>query len=164
MKTLILALTSVLLLQLQSSRAASPEEESRFIAAAKQAFDKHDADALVALTCWDRVPDALKKDGKQQYARIVAGPPATDLKLTNPSPKDANLEWNVDDDPRFVEIDSAWKKAGVVYRANLPVIKQLKITFAPMKADAKTSLTISVKYPVGEKDGKLYFIEPAPAK
>jgi hypothetical protein len=161
MKTLILALTSVLALQLQSSLAASPEEDARFVAAAKQAFEKHDADALVAMTCWDRVPDKLKKDGKQQYATIVAGPHATDIKFISPDPKH---EWTVDEDPRFVEIDPDWKAAGVTYHSNLPVVKQLKITFAPMDAGGGTSLTIDVTYPVGEKDGKLYFVEPAPVK
>jgi hypothetical protein len=68
----------------------------------------------------------------------------------------------VDEDARFVEIDPAWKDAGVVYRSNLPIVKQLKITFAPTKADDKTSLTMDVTYQVGEKDGKLYFIEPVP--
>lgn len=168
MKTLILAITSVLVSQLQTVRAASPEEEARFIAAAKQAFEKHDADALVALTCWDRVPEKLKKNGKQQYAgdvgyvKTIAGPPITDIKLLNPDKPD--VHWNVDDDPRFAEIDPAWKETGVAYYSNLPIVKQLKITFAPTKADAKTSLTIDVIYPVGEKDGKLYFIEPAPLK
>jgi hypothetical protein len=168
MKTLILAITSVLVFQSQAVQAASPEEETRFIAAAKQAFEKHDDDALVALTCWDRVPDKLKKDSKQQYAGIIGytktiiGPPVTDIKLLNPDK--SSVQWNVDDDPRFVEIDPAWKQAGVGYHSNLPVVKQLKVTFAPTKADDKTSLTIDVTYPLGEKDGKLYFIEPAPAK
>ena len=168
MKTLILALTSVLVLQLQSALAASPEEEARFVAAARQAFEKHDAAALVALTCWDRAPDKLKKNGEQQYvgiigyAKTITGPPVTDIKLLNPDK--SSVQWNVDDDPRFVEIDPAWKQAGVGYRSNLPIVNQLKVTFAPTKADDKTSLTIDVTYPVGEKDGKLYFIEPAPAK
>ena len=160
MKTLILALTSVLVFQLQTVRAASPEEEARFIAAAKQAFAKHDADAFIVLTCWDGVPDKLKKNNKQQYASAVSveAPPVTDIKLLNP---DKTSQWNVDDDPRFVEIDPTWKEAGVVYHSNLPIVKQLKVTFAPTKADANTSLTIGVTYQIGEKDGKLYFIEPA---
>jgi hypothetical protein len=168
MKTLILTIASVLVFQLQTVRAASPEEEARFATAAKQAFEKHDADALVALTCWDRVQDKLKKDGKQQYVGIIGytktitGSPVTDIKLV--SPDKSGTQWNVDDDPRFAEIDPAWKEAGAVYHSNLPVVKQLKVTFAPTKADAQTSLTIDVTYPVGEKDGKLYFIEPAPAK
>jgi hypothetical protein len=168
MKTLILAIASVLIFQLQVVRAASPEEEARFIAAAKQAFEKHDADALIALTCWDKVPDKLKKDGKQQYVGIIGytktitGSPVTDIKLS--SPDKSGAQWSVDDDPRFVEIDPAWKKAGFAYHSNLPIVKQLKVTFAPTKADAQTSLTLDVTYSVGEKDGKLYFIEPAPTK
>ncbi len=114
------------------------------------------------------MPDKLKKDGSEQYARVIgyaktiAGPPVKDAKLLDP--KHSSVEWNVDHDPRFVEIDRAWKEAGVVYHPNLSVVKQLKITFAPTKADDNTSLTINVTYPVGEKDGKLYFIEPAPVK
>lgn len=168
MKTLILVIASVLVSQFRAVQAASPEEETKFVAAAKQAFEKHDADALVALTCWDRVPDKLKKDGQQEYAGIIGytktitGPPVTDIKLL--APDKSSVPWNVDDDPRFVEIDPAWKKTGVGYRSNLPIVKQLKVTFAPTKADDKTSLTIDVTYSIGEKDGKLYFIEPAPAK
>jgi hypothetical protein len=90
MKILILAITSILVFQLQTIRAASPEEEARFVAAAKLAFEKHDTDALVALTCWDQVPNKLKADGQQQYAGIInyaktiAGPPVTDIKLLDP--------------------------------------------------------------------------------
>jgi hypothetical protein len=160
MKTLILALTVVFSLPVLPVQAASQEEETRFLSAAKDAFAKHDANALVAMTCWDRVPEKLKKDGKQQYMTIVAGPSAVDFKLLD-HPK---LEWNVDDDARFVEIDPAWKESGIVYHSNLPVVKQLKITFAPLKSGGGTSVTISVTYPVGEKDGKLYLVEPAPVK
>jgi hypothetical protein len=142
MKTLILALTSVLVLQLQSSLAASPEEEARFVAAAKQAFAKHDADALAALTCWDRVPDKLKASGKKQYVRDVAQT-VSDITLTNPHLDYPDLVWKDTD--------------GVSYRSNLPVVKQLKITF-------KTGEFGDGRYPVGEKDGKLYFLEPAPVK
>lgn len=53
-KTLVLFITSVLLLSSQSVFAASVEEEVRFVATVKQAFAKHDANALAALTCWIR--------------------------------------------------------------------------------------------------------------
>jgi hypothetical protein len=138
------------------------QAEASFITAVTNAFAKHDADALVAITCWDHAPEKLKNSGRQQYLGIVsaAGPPIKDLKLLDP--KHPGPDWNVDDDPRFAEIDPAWKKSGVVYHANLQVVKQLKITFAPAKAGDKTPLTITVTYPVGDKGGKLYFIEPVP--
>jgi hypothetical protein len=164
MKTLALLITSILALQLQPLLAASPDEEARFIAAAKQAFAKHDADALVALTCWDGVPDKLKKDGKEEYAPAASAeaPAVAEAKLLNPEKSDA--QWAADDDPRFMTVDAAWKETGVAYHSNLPIVKQLKLTFAPMKADANSTVTIDVTYPVGEKDGKLYFIEPTPVK
>jgi len=142
MKTLILALTSVLLFQLQAADAASPEEEARFVAVAKQAFASHDADALAALTCWDRVPDKLKASGKKQYVRDVAQS-VGDITLTNPDPDYPDVVWKDTD--------------GVSYRSNLPVIKQLKITF-------KSGEFGDGRYPVGEKDGRLYLLEPAPSK
>ncbi|MGD0017080.1 MAG: hypothetical protein ABSC38_06165 [Verrucomicrobiia bacterium] len=163
MKTFILALAVVFLLPVLPVQAASQEEETRFLSAAKDAFAKHDADALVAMTCWDRVPDKLKKDGKQQYVGAVAAPVA-DIKLVNPDPNHSNLEWKKNADPRFVELGIGWKETGVIYRLNLPVVKQLKITFAPQKFSDGTSLTIDCAYPVGEKDGKLYLVEPAPVK
>ena len=143
MKILILVLTSVLVLQLQSSLAASSEEEARFVAAARQAFAKHDADALAALTCWDRVPDKFKASGKKQYVRDVAQT-ATDITLANPDPDYPDLVWKDTD--------------GVSYRSNLSVVKQLKITFAPGKEFG------DARYPIGEKGGKLYLLEPAPVK
>lgn len=143
MKTSIIALAALLALPFQSVHAASNDEEAQFLAAAKAAFAKHDAAALAALTCWDRVPDKLKDSGKKQYARDVAQT-ATDILLTNPDPKLPDLEWK--------------DKDGVAYRSNLPVVKQLRITFAP------GSRFKDGTYPVGEKDGKLYLLEPAPIK
>ena len=151
MKTFVLVIISVLALQLQSVQAASPEE-AKFVAAAKQAFEKHDADALVAMTCWDRVPDKFKDSGKKQYARDVAQK-TTDITLTDPDPNYPDIEWK--------------DKDGVSYRSNLPVIKRLKITLAAgKKLDTKAGKVKArdAVYPVGEKDGKLYLLKPAPIK
>ncbi len=126
-----------------SPAEASAAEEARFLAAAKAAFEKHDADALAALTCWDRVPAKLKESGKKQYARDVAQT-VTHMTLTKPDPRFPDLEWKDTD--------------GVAYRSNLQVIKQLKITLAP------GGLFKDGTYPVGEKDGKLHLLEPAPVK
>jgi hypothetical protein len=142
MKTSILVLAFIFSLPVLPVRAASPEEEGRFLNAAKNAFAKHDANALVAMTCWDRVPDKLKVSGRQQYVRDVAQT-VTNITLINPDPKFPDLEWK--------------DEAGVAYRSNLPVVKQLKITFATGEFGDGT-------YPVGEKAGKLYLLEPAPVK
>jgi hypothetical protein len=143
MKRLLLALTTILVFRLQPALAASPDEEARFVAAAKQAFQKHDADALMTLTCWDRVPDKFKDSGKKQYARDVAQT-TTDINLTNPDPDEPDLVWKDTD--------------GVSYRSNLSVVKQLKIIFGSGGRFSDGT------YPVGEKDGKLYLLEPAPLK
>ncbi len=165
MKTLILALTSVLVLQLHLVLAASPEEEARFLGAAKQAFEKHDANALVLLTCWDRVPDRIKLEGKRQYERAVA---ATNVNVTlvNLSQKMIKLndEWKKNMDSRFAGLGRNWEEFSVTNRLNLPAVKELKMTYGPIKNSDGSSTTIDWAYPVGEKDGKLYFSEPAPVK
>jgi hypothetical protein len=91
-KTRILFIASVFVLQLQSALAASPDEETRFVAAVKQAFEKHDAERLVALTCWDRVTDKSKDSGKKLFAKEVTRT-ATDFTLTNPDPQYPVGEW-----------------------------------------------------------------------
>ena len=93
----------------------------------------------MALVCWDRVPEKFKESRKKQYARDLAEA-TTDITLTDPDPDYPDREWK--------------DKDGVSYRTNLPVVKQLKIK---MK-------TVSGIYPVGEKDGKLYLLAPAPVK
>lgn len=106
----------------------------------------------MALTCWDRVPDKFKDSSRKQYARDVAQT-ASNITLANPDPNEPDLAWKDTD--------------GVSYRSNLSVIKQLKITFA---SDAKIETKIGsidvsdATYPVGEKNGKLYLLEPAPVK
>ena len=143
MKIFLLALGVCLSLPLQPVWAASKEEEGRILTAAKSAFEKHDAGALMAITCWDRVPDKFKDSGKKHYVRDVAKT-VTDITLKSPDPKFPDLEWKDSD--------------GVAYRSNLPVIKHLKITFA------RGQTFRDATYPVGEKDGKLYLLEPAPVK
>jgi len=140
---MIVILTSVLVLQLQSSLAASSEEEARFVAAVKQAFEKGDVDSLMSLTCWDRVPDKFKVRAKMHYARDIART-VTDVTLMNPDPKIRDIVWK--------------DTNGVYYCSNLPVIKHLKITYAP-GGQLKEGT-----YPVGEKDGKLYLLQQAPVK
>jgi hypothetical protein len=152
MRMLTLAIATVLAFHLHSALAALPEEEARFVAAARQAFEGHNADGLMALTCWDRVPDKFRDSGKKHYVRDVAQT-ATDIALTPPDPKYPDLEWK--------------DKDSVSYRSNLTVIKQLKITFVSgTKLDTAVG-NVKVRdavYPVGEKDGQLYLLQPAPVK
>ena len=143
MKTYFFALLVFLPIFFQSVPAATQDEDARFVTAARKAFDTHDANALAALTCWERVSDKLKESGRKQYAKDAARTVA-DVKLTNPDPKFPDLAWK--------------DKDGTEYRSNLPVTKQLKITFGP------GGLFREATYPVGEKDGKLYLLEPAPVK
>ena len=152
MKTLTIALTAVLAFHLHSALAASPEEEVRFVAAAKLAFEKHDTNALIALTCWDRVSEKMKASGETRYAKEVALT-ATDVVLSAPDPNSPDLEWKYE--------------AGVAHRSNLTMTKHLKITFAPGSTIELKRGPVKVKdvtYPVGEKEGKLFLLQPAPVK
>jgi hypothetical protein len=129
MKTFFFALLVFLPIFFQSAPAATQDEDARFVTAARKAFDTHDADALASLTCWERVPDKLKESGKKQYARDAARA-VTNVMLTNPDPKLPDLVWK--------------DKDGTVYRSNLAVTKQLKISFAA------GGLFKDATYPVGE--------------
>jgi hypothetical protein len=152
MKSSTLLLTLLLLIHAHFALAASPEEEARFVAAVKQAFEKHEAGALIALACWDRVSDEQKDSGKKRYAKEVSLTP-TGFVLSAPDPKLPDVEWKDD--------------AGVAYRSNLPVVKHLKITFAPGSTIELKRGPIKVKdvtYPVGEKEGRLFLLQPAPIK
>jgi hypothetical protein len=165
MRALTLTLTAVLAFHLHSALAASPEEEARFVAAAKQAFEKHDANALVLLTCWDRVPDRIKKEGVRQYERAVATTNAL-VTLENPGQRIVRLNdgWTKNMDPRFAGFGRNWEEFSVTNHLNLPAIKELKMVYGPIKNSDGSSTTIDWSYPVGEKDGKLCFCEPAPVK
>ena len=54
--------------------------------------------------------------------------------------------------------DTAWELDGVTYRSNLKVTKNIKIEFSE-GAKYKDGT-----YFVGEKDGKLFLLAPAPAE
>ena len=133
---------SAILTAVPSSWAASAEEESRLEQAVTAAFEKQDPALLEKLTCWDRVPEARRKAVMKLYARDLKFG-AREVKLTKPDPKTP---------------DVAWTKDGVTYRSNLPVVKNVKITF---KEGARFK---NGTYFVGEKDGKLFLLAPAPVQ
>jgi hypothetical protein len=126
-----------------ANQSAYPQDEASFLAAVKKAFADHDPDTLVALTCWDRVPVELKRSGKEQYLHDVAQD-VDGITITPPEPGSPDLDWQRD---------------GVTYHANLPVTKQLKIT--PAKGSTFGTGGTGV-YPIGQKDGKLFLLEPVP--
>ena len=150
MRLLSFGFTAILALYLHAAFGATPEEEARFVAAARKAFEQHDADALVGLTCWDRVPDDIQASEKRLYALRVAQQ-VTKIELVSHNKY-----------PHVVRRD----KNGVLLRANLHIVKMLEITHAPKSdgavGDEKKKLAQG--YPVGEKDGKLYLLQLAPAE
>jgi len=121
-------------------KAASPEEQARFEQAVRSAFDKQDLKLLENLTCWERVPQARREAKMKLYARDLKFGART-VKLTEPDPRSP---------------DVAWTKDGVTYKSNLPVIKNVKITF---NEGARFK---NVTYFVGEKQGGLFLLAPAP--
>ena len=123
-----------------SAFSATPEEENAFVAAVRKAFATHDADALVALTCWDRVPAKQKQITAARYGELVKG--AVDISLIDP-------------DPHFS--DRGWTEDGVTYHANLSVSKRLQMV-------SPTDTSFKIRLSVGEKDGKLFIVGQAPAK
>ena len=52
---------------------------------------------------------------------------------------------------------------GMTYRLNLPVTKRLEIQFEP-KGNQNFKATSTSRFNVGEKNGKLYFVQLAPVK
>jgi hypothetical protein len=148
-----------LVVALTFSGCGRTSEEARFVAAVKRAFAKHDAEALSALTCWDRVTDKFKDSGKKNQAEEVKRT-VTDITLINPDPQYPVREWKEAD--------------GVTYGLNLPLVKQMKVVLSvkdKIKDKAPEAIDVigiddygMIIFNVGEKNGKLYLLEPAPIK
>lgn len=127
--------------------ATTPEEESRFLAAVRKAFEARDASGLDALTCWDRVPAEMKKRLQATYASLVAEKGAVfDFKLA---------------DPNLTFVDRERTEDGVTYSMNLPLTRQLEMK--GMRPTDKQTLFV-LTFGVGEKDGKLLLTGSAPVK
>ena len=159
MKTLTLALTTILVFQLHSALAASPEEEAKFVAAAKQAFEKHNADDLVSMTCWDRVSDRIKKEGTQQYKRAVATTNVV-VTLENPGSRVVRLNdgWTKNMDPRFAGFGRDWEEFSVTNRLNLTAIKELKMVYGPKKIATEVLPPLIGHIPSERKTGGCIFV------
>jgi opacity protein-like surface antigen len=136
----ILCVCACIIVFLAQAKAASVEEEQRFIAAVKSAFENKDVNALDALTCWDRVPENLKQKQLKGYATEIKYSIKT-FALTAPE-----------------QPDQEWKdKDGSAYKFNLTITKWLKPAFPP-------EAHLQIWHSVGEKDGKLFIAAPAPIK
>ena len=126
----------------QKEPADSFDKESRFEQAVKSAFENQSVSRLDQLTCWDRVPEARRKATMKIYTRDVAFG-AKEVKLTSPDPTTPDMPWDLD---------------GITYKSNLEVTKNIKIEFGDGAAFKDGT------YFVGEKDGKLFLLAPAPVE
>ena len=139
-----LLITTAVLGGLFTANAASPQEEARFLADVKSAFEQKDAKAFLKLYCWDRVPDSVRSAVEKTTPRLLELR-VESIALVAASPKLAKSEFVRD---------------GVAYRPNLPITKQVEVTHSSAEEKMKGKATI----PVGEKDGKLYVTCTVPEK
>lgn len=129
-----------------ATRAATPEDEAAFTAAAQKAFDAHKPDGLNDLTCWDGTTDKQKKAAQQVYQSLMDEKDVTFTASLKPLEEHALDKELVQDGERC-----AW---------NLKPVKQLALT---MTAKDKRILGI-ITLAVGEKDGKLRLSALKPVK
>jgi hypothetical protein len=119
--------------------AASVDEETRFLSAVRAAYTSKDKEAIMALTCWDRVTEEHKK----------MAPKALDFAVRLPVKS-----------VKYTELDPArqtsFTKDGVTYGPNLPILKQVEVEYVVESGNQKSSFF------VGEKDGKLMIVNLAP--
>ena len=119
-----------------AARAATPEDEAKFVDAVKAAFDAKKPADLSGLTCWDRVSADTQTKEEQMYADLVNDPTiAFTFKL-----EAADLK-----DPKAQAISD---------RANLKITRQLHMTLTSRR-DGK--ILAGIGFAVVEKDGKLLF-------
>jgi hypothetical protein len=129
-------------------KLAAADEESRFLAAVRKAFDARDAGGLDPLTCWDRMSNQRKQNLQHAYAAIVEQNGVKyDFKLVEP-------------DLKFVD-QPCTEKDDITYRSNLAISRQLDMKGIDTR-DGKTLFVMS--FGVGEKDGKLFLVGTAPVK
>lgn len=138
MKLLTSTIASTALLLGTACFGATPEEETRFLDAVRTAFSKKDKDALNSLSCWDGVTEKFKALATKDPEYLFAHP----VRLIEYRPVEP------DDSKEF-------PRDGVTYAPNLKIIKRLQIEF---QDDPK----MKAYKLVGEKDGRLMFVNLAP--
>ena len=125
-----------------NASAATPQEEARFLADVKSAFEKKDSQAFLNLFCWDRVPPFIKSVSEKTAPGTV-GLKVDTITLVAAAPETAKTEFVRD---------------GVTCRPNLPVTKQIEVAHSYSGGKGKVTL------PVGEKDAKFFITTAAPSK
>lgn len=128
------------------SKDDSTKAEAQFIDAAKKAFAARSAADLSKLTCWDHVIDDHRKATEKTYAALLDEKDVSfDLELVKP-------------DLKFV--DRPHTEEGVVYRANLPVVRHLEVTLR----NKEGKILGVIDFPVGRKDREFLVAALAPAR
>lgn len=146
------ALALLALLLPLAATAATPEEETKFVDAAKKAFDEKKPADLSKLTCWDGVSEQARKKDEETFKLLMEEKDVTfSIKLVDAEAKDLAKKAAEDR-----------KEDGVPTRPNLKIVKQLDLTMIDPR-DKKRILGI-IGFAVGEKDGKLLLVREAPSK
>ena len=144
MRTLLLSLVLIALASCARHQTAQSPEE--FVTTVQKAFDNRNASELMKVTCWDRAPEEIRKSTEKSYTALVTQSNVlVDCKLVEPQ-----LE--------FIDRDRV--RDGVIYRPNLPVTKQLNVTFSDPKDNARIIMRFT--FAVGLKDGQLWLASAAP--
>lgn len=124
-----------------SEQNSTNTPQSDFIEAFRRAHDRHDADAMRKLFCWDRVtPSVRESTERNSYAfeeKIVS------IKITGEHPAGRVNELTKD---------------GVTYAFNLPAASELVVELQPQTKGASNTNY----YPVGLKDGHYLITLMAP--
>lgn len=141
MKASLLALSVLLSTLSNLAFSATPDEEARFLKAVQDAYASRDKDAIIALTCWDRVSDKHK----------ALAPKVLDHALSRPIK-------SVQYCPLDLSEPQTYTNDGVTYGPNLLISKEIEIQYEDAAGQPQMR---SVIY-AGEKDGKLMIVNLAP--
>jgi len=124
-----------------SGQNSANTPQSDFIEAFRRAHDRHDAEAMRKLFCWDGVtPEVRESAERDSYAfeeKIVS------LKMTSEHPAGRVNEFTKD---------------GVTYTFNLPATSELVVELEPLTRGASNTNY----YPLGFKDGHYLITLMAP--
>jgi hypothetical protein len=136
-----LLITLLTLALAQLCFGASPEEESRFLTAVRDAYARKDQGTIIALTCWDGVTE--------KHRRLAPKVLEHALSRSVKSVQYGSLDTS---EPH------TYTKDGITYGPNLPVTKQIEIEYEGVPGSPRMKSTIYA----GEKEGKLMIVNFAP--